>query len=194
MRCERGIQGGRLTAVRQAGRSSAFPGSAPRQSISREGRTLGTVSAPVITYRRGYRFDVSPDQLWDRIEEVDQFEGWWPWLTDFRLDGDGLSAGSVLYGVVNPPLPYRMRLSVELVDCERPFAIDATIEGDLTGEAQLRFRPEPGGTWAEVAWTVEMRQPAMRLASRIGRPILQWGHDRVVEMTVAGFRRRIERP
>jgi hypothetical protein len=87
-----------------------------------------------------------------------------------------------------------MRLRVELVDCERPFAIDATIEGDLTGDARLRFRPGPGGTWAEVAWTVEMRQPAMRLASRIGRPILQWGHDRVVEMTVAGFRRRIERP
>jgi hypothetical protein len=32
----------------------------------------------------------------------------------------------------------------------------------------------------------------MRLASRVGRPLLQWGHDRVVEMTVAGFRRRIE--
>jgi hypothetical protein len=152
------------------------------------------VSAPVISYLHGYRFGMAPDQLWDRIEEVDQFERWWPWLTDFRLDGDGLSAGSVLYGVVTPPLPYRMRLRVELVDCDRPFAIDAAIDGDLTGNARLRFCPVPGGTWAEVAWTVEMRQPAMRFASRIGRPVLQWGHDRVVEMTVAGFRRRIERP
>jgi uncharacterized protein YndB with AHSA1/START domain len=146
----------------------------------------------VISYRRGYQFDLVPEQLWDRIEEVDQFERWWPWLTDFELDGDGLSTGSVLSGVVNPPLPYRMRLRVELIDCERPVAIDATIEGDLTGVARLRLRPELEGTWAEVAWTVEMRQPAMRLASRIGRPVLQWGHDRVVEMTVAGFRRRIE--
>jgi hypothetical protein len=87
-----------------------------------------------------------------------------------------------------------MRLSVELIDCERPVAIDATIEGDLTGVARLRLRPELEGTWAEVAWTVEMRQPAMRLASRIGRPVLQWGHDRVVEMTVSSFRRRIELP
>jgi hypothetical protein len=44
----------------------------------------------------------------------------------------------------------------------------------------------------EVAWTVEMKQRPMRLASRFGRPLLQWGHDRVVEMTVAGFRRRLE--
>jgi uncharacterized protein YndB with AHSA1/START domain len=154
--------------------------------------TLGTVSAPLITYRHGYSFDLAPERLWDRIEEIDQFERWWPWLSDFRVEGSGLSAGSVLHGVVTPPLPYRMRLRVELVDCERPHAIDATIGGDLIGDARLRLRPEGAGTWAEVAWTVEMRQPAMRLASRIGRPVLQWGHDRVVEMTVAGFSRRIQ--
>lgn len=148
--------------------------------------------APVITYRRSYRFDLAPDQLWDRIEEFDQFERWWPWLTNFRIEGTGLSAGSVLHGAVTPPLPYRMQLRVELVGCERPHSIDATIGGDLIGDARLRLRPVGDGTTAELAWTVEMVQPAMRLASRIGRPLLQWGHDRVVEMTVAGFRRRIQ--
>ncbi|MGO9028235.1 MAG: SRPBCC family protein [Acidimicrobiales bacterium] len=150
--------------------------------------------APVITYRRGFQFGLTPERLWDRIEEVDQFERWWPWLTECRIEGDGLSKGSVLHGVVTPPLPYRMRLRVELDRCEPPQAIDATVGGDLIGKAWLRLHPEAGGTWAEVAWSVEMRQPAMRLASRFGRPVLQWGHDRVVEVTVAGFRRRIERP
>jgi hypothetical protein len=84
-----------------------------------------------------------------------------------------------------------MRLQIELVQCTPPHAIDATVAGDLIGDAQLRLRPEGTGTWAEVAWTLEMRQLAMRLASRVGRPVLQWGHDRVVEMTVAGFRKRI---
>ncbi len=151
------------------------------------------MAAPVITYRRSYRFDLAPDRLWDRIEEFDQFEHWWPWLTELRVEGVGLSAGSVLSGVVTPPLPYRMRLRVELVDCRRPHAIDATISGDLIGDARLRLHREGDGTTAQVAWTVEMLQPAMRFASRIGHPLLQWGHDRVVEMTVAGFRRRIER-
>jgi len=150
------------------------------------------VSLPIITYRHGFSFDLAPDRLWDRIEEFDQFERWWPWLTGFWIEGSGLSAGSILHGTVTPPLPYRMQLRVELVECERPNAIDATISGDLIGDARLRLRPEVGGTWAEVAWTVEMRQPAMRLASRIGHPVLQWGHDRVVEITVAGFRRRVK--
>jgi uncharacterized protein YndB with AHSA1/START domain len=148
--------------------------------------------AAIVTYRRGYGFRLAPERLWQQLEQVDQFERWWPWLTEFELEGEGLSVGSVLTGMVNPPLPYRMRLRIEVVECIRPRAVTATIGGDLVGESRLRFRPDAAGTWVDAAWTVEMQQPAMRLASRVGRPVLQWGHDRVVAMTVAGFRRRIE--
>jgi hypothetical protein len=152
------------------------------------------VAAPVIDYRHGFGFGLTPEQLWERIEEVDQFERWWPWLSECELLGSGLTQGSVLRGVVAPPLPYRMRIRVELDKCVRPRTIDATVGGDLTGVAGLWLRPTHGGTWAEVAWNIEMRQPAMRLASRFGHPLLRWGHDRVVDVTVAGFRRRIESP
>ena len=73
---------------------------------------------------------------------------------------------------------------IRLEGCERPTAIDADVDGDLVGDAHLRFRPQEGGTSVEAFWEVEMRQPAMRLASRVGRPLLQWGHDRVVEMQI----------
>jgi uncharacterized protein YndB with AHSA1/START domain len=145
----------------------------------------------VVTYRHGFGFAVPPGRLWEQIEALDQHERWWPWLTDLTVDGPGLATGSVLRGVVTPPLPYRMRLSIEIVECERQRAIRARIDGDLTGQSALAFRPDGDGTWVDATWDLEMRQPAMRLASRIGRPLLQWGHDRVVEMTVAGFRRRI---
>jgi carbon monoxide dehydrogenase subunit G len=147
---------------------------------------------PVIEYRREYEFALTPRELWAGIEQVDQFERWWPWLEDFRFEGDTLAAGSVLHGVVAPPLPYRMRLRVELTHCEPGQAIDAVIGGDLEGEGRLRLRPNGDGSRVEVGWTVEMMQRPMRLASRLGRPLLQWGHDRVVESTVAGFRRRLE--
>ena len=149
------------------------------------------MAAPVLTYRNAFAFDLSPDRLWHQIEAFDRFEGWWPWLTDLTITGEGLSTGSILRGTVNPPLPYRMRLRIELVSCTPFEALDARIDGDLTGDAHLRFYPDGKGTLIDVSWTVEMQQPAMRLASRISRPLLQWGHDRVVEMTVAGFRRRI---
>ena len=148
--------------------------------------------APVISYQGDFRFDLEPAQLWERIGEFDEFEPRWPWLSDLRIEGTGLVRGTVLHGVVTPPLPYRMDIVVELMDTEPARSIDAVVSGDVVGEAHIRLRPGAGHTWAGVAWTVEMKQPVMRLADRLTHPLLQWGHDRVVEITVAGFRRRIE--
>jgi hypothetical protein len=147
---------------------------------------------PVFTYRREFDFGLPPPELWERLERLDEFEGSWPWLQEFRVEGEPLTVGSVLHGVVVPPLPYRMRIRVELTRCESPGLVEAVIGGDLVGQARLFLRPDRSGSRVEVGWTVEMMQRPMRLASRFGRPLLQWGHDRVVEVTVAGFRRRLE--
>jgi len=147
------------------------------------------VAAPVIEYQDEHTFACTPAELWDAIERFEQFERWWPWLHEFRLTGDGLREGSVLHGVVAPPLPYRMRVRVELTRCLRPTTIDGLVGGDLQGPAHLALHPTASGTRVEAAWTVEMMQAPMRLASRVAHPLLQWGHDRVVDVTVARFRR-----
>jgi carbon monoxide dehydrogenase subunit G len=146
---------------------------------------------PVIEYQRDYEFDLTPPELWDVLDQVDQFERWWPWLEEFSLEGGSLAAGSVLRAVVVPPLPYRMRLTVELTRWEPCTAIDAVVHGDIEGVARMRVHPSDTGTRVEVAWTLEMMQRPMRIASRFAHPVFQWGHDRVVEITVAGFRRRL---
>jgi carbon monoxide dehydrogenase subunit G len=145
----------------------------------------------VIDYRDTFRFALPPEKLWEVIEEVDAFEGWWGWLSDVHLDGGSLCTGAVLHGVVTPPLPYRMRLRVELEDCRRPSEVHAGVHGDLEGHADLLLEPDGAGTRATVAWRIEMMQRPMRLAARVAHPMLRWGHDRVVEATVRGFRRRL---
>lgn len=146
----------------------------------------------MITHQGEYAFACPPQKLWRAMEEADQFESWWSWLSEFRLDGGSLVPGAVLHGVVAPPLPYRMRIQVELTECEPNRRILASVGGDLEGEARLELRPSGVGSSVDVAWTVEMMQRPMRLASRFGHPLLQWGHDMVVATTVAGFRRRLE--
>ena len=98
----------------------------------------------------------------------------------------------MLSGVVAPPLPYRMRIEIELTRCEPMRIIEALIHGDLEGNATVELRQQGAGTEVEVAWTVEMMQAPMRLADRFAHPLLQWGHDRVVELTIAGFRKRLQ--
>jgi hypothetical protein len=147
----------------------------------------------VIDYRGAFDFDLSPEAMWSSLERCERFEGWWGWLREFRLDGPGLETGTVLHGLVSPPVPYQMRVDVVLDRCTRPARIDASVEGDLEGDAHLVLASRGTGTRAEVAWTVEMKQRPMRLAARLASPLLRWGHDRVVEATVAGFRRQLRR-
>jgi carbon monoxide dehydrogenase subunit G len=150
------------------------------------------VASPyVIEYEERFDFAVPPAEIWSAVEQFDRFEDWWVWLRELRVDGPGLVAGSVLHGVAVPPVPYRMRLRIVLVTCDPPCCIEAAVHGDLEGHARLVLDPEGDGTRASVAWTIEMMQPPMRLAVRVAYPVLRWGHDRVVDATVFGFRRRL---
>jgi len=151
-----------------------------------------TSSPYVIDYAGTFWFAASPERVWDGIEHTDNFPLLWNWLRDFRVEGRPLAPGSVLHGVVCPPLPYRMGLTVLLKEYARPRLIRAEVHGDLEGEARLLLEAEDAGTMATAAWTIEMMQPSMRLAARVAHPLLQWGHDRVVDATVASFRGQID--
>ncbi|MGO8875083.1 MAG: SRPBCC family protein [Acidimicrobiales bacterium] len=148
-------------------------------------------AAPVVEYRREFDFPITPAEMWAAIQDADAFESWWPWLRDLTIEGGSVRTGAVLRGVVVPPLPYRMRLEIDLVRCRRPSLIDARVHGDLEGDAHLRLRRAASGTRAEVAWRLEMMQRPMRIANMVAHPLLVRAHDAVVEMTVSGFRRQL---
>jgi carbon monoxide dehydrogenase subunit G len=145
------------------------------------------VSPYVVDYSGTFDFARAPEDVWEAIGHIERFEGWWWWLGQLRLEGPGLAPGAVLQGLVSPPVPYRMRVRVQLEACEEPTSIDATVGGDLVGPATLRLSPRDGGTRVDVAWSLEMMQRPMRLAARVAKPLLQWGHDRVVEATVSAL-------
>jgi uncharacterized protein YndB with AHSA1/START domain len=145
----------------------------------------------LMDYTGRFDFPVTPTELWDALLRLDQFESWWGWLGDLTVDGPGLHTGSRLHGTVAPPVPYRMHVDVELRRCVPERLIDASVTGDLRGDAHLRIQPCREGTVTDVAWSLEMRQVPMRLAARVAYPLLRWGHDRVVDATVRGFRSQL---
>lgn len=178
----------------------------------------------VIDFHGRWRVAAEPRAVWQAIRQVDSFPQWWPWLSQLEVErgtpssggggwdepgrdepgaldeggnlaGSGsLIEGTVLRGVVSPPLPYRMAIAVRLGRCQPGRRIEATIAGDLVGEATLQLHPDGNGTLTEVAWTIEMRQPAMRAVARLAHPLLRWGHDRVVDATVrsTGLQRALQ--
>ena len=143
-----------------------------------------------IDYSGAFWFPVGPNELWETIERFDRFESWWAWLRDFGADTETLVAGNVLHGTVIPPVPYRLRLDIRLEVSLRPHVVQATIDGDVSGFAVMRLEPVDDGTQVTVVWWLDMMSTPLRIAALVAYPLMRWGHDRVVDMAVAGFRQR----
>jgi carbon monoxide dehydrogenase subunit G len=145
----------------------------------------------VVDYAAAFTFAASPEQVWAVLERFETLATTWPWLRELHIDGSGLQTGTVVRGVVVPPLRYRMRLEVVLGECTSAQRINASVHGDLEGTASIAFDGDRSETRANVCWTIEMTQPAMRIAARFAPRLLRWGHDRVVTATVNGLRRHL---
>ena len=60
----------------------------------------------------------------------------------------------------------------------------------MSGWARLRLSEVDDGTRVLAEWSLEMATTPLRAAARVAYPVMRWGHDRVVDMAVTGFRRR----
>jgi uncharacterized protein YndB with AHSA1/START domain len=137
-------------------------------------------------------FDVPPAALWEALSRTDRYRSWWSWLR--RFDGPGLVEGTTTRCEVRAPLPYSLRFDVVVTRVVPARAVDATITGDIAGPAALAIEANGAGSAASLEWTVELRDPSLRAAALLGRPVMQWAHDRVVATGVEEFRRRALRP
>jgi carbon monoxide dehydrogenase subunit G len=144
----------------------------------------------VFEYAASFVFAASPERVWGVLERFEALAATWPWLHELRVEGAGLQPGTVVRGVVTPPLPYRMRLVVVLDEGVPASCITASVHGDLEGRAHIAFDGDGDGTTrADASWTIEMTQPTMRGAARVAPRVLRWGHDRVVAATANALRR-----
>jgi len=151
-------------------------------------------------FDRTWAFDAPPDELWGVLTRTDDFRRWWPWLRDFS--GDGLVPGGRSACVVRAPIPYTLRFSVTVRDLVPGRLVDAIVDGDLAGPARLEVGPgsevsgrgrqvkPPSGSQVRLAWEMELERPVLRAVARVGRPVMEWGHDWVVANGVEQFLHR----
>lgn len=148
-------------------------------------------AGPVVQFAREYWFALPPAALWDVLQHFERYPSWWAWLREFRAtpQDSGLVAGTVLHGTVVPPLPGRLSVRVTLERCEPATSIEASVDGDVRGAAALHLTAANGGTTVAARWTLELVNPPLRVAARLGFPLARRAHDCVISRAVSGFRR-----
>lgn len=132
-------------------------------------------------------FPVPPAELWAAVSRTERFPQWWPWLR--TCESDGLVEGGVAHCVVRAPVPYSLRFDVTVVEVVPERLVDTRVSGDLEGPARLKLADHPDGAEARLTWQLELRDPLLRSASRVARPLMEWGHNWVVDNGVRQFRR-----
>jgi uncharacterized protein YndB with AHSA1/START domain len=138
-------------------------------------------------YDRTFEFAVSPETFWETVSRTDSFPEWWSWLRTF--ESEGLRDGSHTSCVIEAPLPYALRVAIDVEQAVPPERIETRVTGDLEGPARLEITSTGSGCSARLVWTLELREPWLRRIARVARPVLGWAHDRVISSGVRQFER-----
>jgi hypothetical protein len=130
---------------------------------------------------RSWAFDDDLPSLWDRIADLDHYESWWPWLHRFD-PGAGFTSGARWECEVAPPLPYVVRFTVVLEEIDEQHRVTATVIGDVQGSAVLEtVGSADGGSSARLTSLLAPANPILRGFGLVARPLVQWGHDWVLD-------------
>jgi hypothetical protein len=134
---------------------------------------------------RSWRFDVGADELWETICETGSYRAWWPWLRRFDED-DGLVAGATWRCVVSPPLPYVVRFEIHHESVEPARRVESVVRGDIGGTAVLTLDDlddlDGRGCLARLRSDLAPTNPVLRSFGLVARPLVERGHDWVLEV------------
>ena len=122
--------------------------------------------------------------VWEAITRVDRYRQWWPWLHEF----DGMAFTEGVRCVVRPPLPYTLHFDVILAEVVDHELVTARLEGDITGWAQLTAVDHAVGSEFRLTSELGPTGGALRLITRVARPVAAFGHDWVLDTGARQFR------
>jgi hypothetical protein len=91
--------------------------------------------------------------------------------------------------VIRAPLPYALRVTVDVERVVQPERVETRVSGDLDGPARLEIAPTASGCSARLVWSLELCEPWLARLARFTRPVLTWAHDRVISSGVRQFER-----
>jgi uncharacterized protein YndB with AHSA1/START domain len=137
---------------------------------------------------RRFGFDADRAAVWAAVARVECYQEWWPWLHDF--DGAALREGERWRCAIRPPLPYRLRFDVLLVEVVDRRFVSARVDGDITGWAQLVAVDRGAGCEVRLMSVLRPANRTLRLVARVAQPVVTFGHDWVLDTGAREFRDR----
>ena len=136
------------------------------------------------SFRDSWTVPASPERVRDVVVDLEHYPRWWAQVV--AVASLGPDDARVL---CRSALPYTLDLVLHAVTRELP-VLEVAVGGDLEGRVRFTVTPEGEGARLDFAQEVAVGG-ALALASRVGRPLLTWNHERMMRGCAEGLARRV---
>ena len=135
---------------------------------------------------RTYEFPAEPDVIWARLDQVQDYQKWWPWLR--RFEAQELKTGETWDCLIKPPVPWSIRMVIRITEAVPARLITAQVTGDVTGEGQLEVQPHEDGSQLRIRTRLAPASALLKAAAYLAAPLSRFGHDWVLDTGSRQFR------
>jgi uncharacterized protein YndB with AHSA1/START domain len=149
------------------------------------------------TIKRKYKFvtiwklDAPIECVWEAIHNTSEWPRWWKYVRQVHETEPGgeNGVGSLRAYTWSSALPYKLSFEMRSTRVDRPYVLEGTAQGELTGTGRWELSSQDGVTTVRYTWEVDMRKPFLNLIAPIARPLFVWNHNKVMQAGGEGLSR-----
>lgn len=141
-----------------------------------------------------WRFDAPAEQVWNEIEQSENWSKWWRGVLQVEelKAGNADGIGKTLRTTWKSALPYKLIFDSEVVRIEKLKIIEIRAFGELEGEGIWRFTAEnESQTLVQYDWRVKTTKPWMNVLAPIAKPFFKWNHDTIMNWGGEGLANKL---
>jgi hypothetical protein len=141
--------------------------------------------SPPYSFRVSWTVPFACERVHAVLVDLERYPEWWPQVRAVvKLGEDDALV------VARSVLPYSLNL---VLHAERrdPTHLETTLTGDLEGVVRWYLTDLGAETRMDFEQDVQVAGRLLRLASRAGRPLLRWNHERMMKGCLDGLNDRL---
>lgn len=127
------------------------------------------------------------EAVFDALADARTYPKWWtPVYLDVQSDGPP-AVGCRSVELFKGRLPYRLKMTSEIVRLDRPHEFEISASGDLSGRGIWTLTPRTDAVHVRFDWRVNADRTLLRVLTPVLRPLFRWNHNYAIARAKIGL-------
>jgi uncharacterized protein YndB with AHSA1/START domain len=134
-----------------------------------------------------WEVEAPQEAVFDALADARTYPEWWrPVYIAVEADGPP-EVGRVSHQEFKGRLPYHLKMRSTIVRLERPYELEVSAEGDLTGRGVWTLTASGDRVHIHFDWRVFADRPLLRVLTPVLRPLFRSNHNWSIQRAIDGL-------